>query len=322
VLASAAFAALAGGAAFGDEQADKARAQQLFIEGRKAIEAGDKPTGCAKMRESLKLFAVANTLFNVAQCDEGEKRIASALEHWERGLALVDAKDARAAVAKERIAELDRLVPRVRIVVPAGQALASVSLDEVELSPASLAAPLKVEPGRHVIVVRQSGREDRRHELVLAEKERTEFVATPGPPLVSTAPSSSASVGPVASGTGSVGVPPPGSGRRTAGFVVGGVGLAGLIAAGITGGLLASTDGSLDECTKAKNCTDKQGQVDKYNALVVANTVAFGVGLAGVAGGLILILTPPKAEAAKSPDAKLVPLVVPGGGGLGLSGRF
>ncbi|HVK70299.1 MAG TPA: hypothetical protein VM694_37855, partial [Polyangium sp.] len=199
VAASLGLALVIGGAAYADETDDKARAQKLFVEGRKAIEAGDKAVGCAKMRESMGLFAVANTLFNVAQCDEGEGKIAAALEHWERGLALVDAKDARAKVAKERINTLSPRVPRLRIVVPVGQPVSAVVLDGTELAPSTLSAPLYVEPGSHAIVVRATGRPDRKHELTLAEKERTVFVASPAAPAAPAAVgSSSATVVPTA----------------------------------------------------------------------------------------------------------------------------
>ncbi|MDC3958037.1 hypothetical protein [Polyangium jinanense] len=328
VAAPLALAIVIGGAAHADEKADKARAQQLFVEGRKAIEAGDKATGCAKMRESMGLFAVANTLFNVAQCDEGEGKIAGALEHWERGLALIDAKDPRAKVAKERINALSPRVPRLRIVVPPGQPVSAVVLDGTELSPTTLSAPLYVEPGSHTIVVRAEGRPDRKHELTLAEKERTEFVATPAAPGPSG--SSSANVVPTAtaSATGGGTPPPPSSFRRTAGFIVGGVGVAGLIAAGVTGGVIMSKASGFDACKKTRDdggsCTIEQADVDTYNNLLVPNAVAWGVGIAGVGVGLVLVLTAPSSKEGEAGKASFVPvpIVVPGGGGMGLSGRF
>ncbi|TKD00323.1 hypothetical protein [Polyangium fumosum] len=319
-----------GGAAYADEKDDKARAQQLFVEGRKAIEAGDKATGCAKMRESMGLFAVANTLFNVAQCDEGEGKIAAALEHWERGLALIDAKDARAKVAKERINTLSPRVPRLRIVVPPGQPVSAVVLDGTELAPSTLSAPLYVEPGSHRIVVRAEGRPDRKHELTLAEKERTEFVATPAAPAPAGAPS--ATVVPTATATASGGgpPPPPTSFRRTAGFIVGGVGVAGLVAAGVTGGIIMAKVSSFDACrakrdaTPPERCEIKESDVRTYDALLVPNAIAWGVGLAGVGVGLVLVLTAPSAKGGEAGKASFVPvpIVLPGGGGMGLSGRF
>jgi len=327
-LAPIALGLVIGGVAYADEKDDKARAQRLFIEGRKAIEGGDKATGCAKMRESMGLFAVANTLFNVAQCDEGEGKIAAALEHWERGLALIEPKDPRAKVAKDRINTLSPRVPRLRIVVPPGQPVSAVVLDGTELSPSTLSTPLYVEPGEHVLVVRSEGRPDRKHALSLAEKERTEFVATPSAP--GPASSASANVVPTATGTGGGTPPPPTSFRRTAGFIVGGVGVAGLVAAGVTGGILASRDATID-----KGCSDPDSNgkrfcsptamelVNSSGPLFVGNTIAWGVGAAGVGLGLVLILTAPSGQEKDNTQATIVaPFFLPGGGGASVLGSF
>lgn len=304
----------------------KARAQKLFFEGLTDIQAGNKRAGCTKLRESLSLFATPNTLFNVARCDEDEGRIAAALEYWQRGLSLIDAKDPRAKVAKERIEVLDARVPRLRVISPAGPAIGALSLDGTELAPGRLEAPLRVEPGKHVIVVRAPGREDKRYEVDLAEKERTEVVALPGPEVV---PVEAPKPPPLTSSSAEVpqpSSPTPGTGRRTAGFVVGGVGLAGIVAAGITGGMLVARDGQI-----RKDCNDdgvcrkgSEGYTLSQNSgpLLVGNTVAWGVGIAGIAAGLALVLTAPSGKGdARGREASIAPLAVQGGGGLCISGR-
>lgn len=314
--------ALVVGASAAEAGDDKERAKELFLEGRKAIDAGDRATGCAKMRESLGLFAVANTLFNVAQCDEGEGKIAAALEHWERGLALVDAKDSRVSVAKERIDALSPRVPRLRIVVPPGSAASVVVLDGAELSPKALEGPLYVEPGKHVIVVRAEGRKDREHEITLAEKERTEFVATPSTEVVEDAK-------PLPTTLPSAAPPPPSwTGRHTAAVVAGGVGVLGLVAAGITGGrvtTLANDIEALDaDCNEAGACdvAGRNEKVDEYKSMLVANTIAWGVGVAGIGAGVVLFLTAPSTKDAKAAGIRVMPLVSPSVAGMGLSGRF
>ncbi|UQA56339.1 hypothetical protein [Polyangium aurulentum] len=300
----------------------KARAQKLFIEGLGDIEKGNKEAGCAKLRESLGLFAVPNTHFNVARCDENEGKIAAALDHWQRGLALIDGKDKRAKVARERIEELETRVPRLRIVVPAGQVVSTVVLDGTEMEPSALESPLRLEPGKHEIVVRAKGRQDKKHELELGEKERTEVVATPGPLEVAAVPTATAT------STAKVPPPPPppsGGWRRTAGFVAGGVGVAGFIAAGITGGVIMSQHGTITEECKDKKCSPEGDDLVQSNkTLLVANSVAWGVGIAGVGAGLALILTAPSSKTPKdeAPSAAFAPLFVPGGGGLGVTGRF
>lgn len=303
-----------------DEQRDKALAQQLFLEGRQAIDADDWKTGCPKVRQSLDLFAVANSHFTVAQCDEHEGHIAAALEHWERGVALVDDRnDPRTKVGKDRIAALEPRVPRIRVVMPPKSNLSIVTLDGADLTPSMIVAPLRVEPGNHVFVVRAPGRQNARTEINVAERERTEFVANVGAPKVS-------DVGPVASSTASVKnvepPPPPMPGQKVAGLVIGGIGAASLLVSAGTGAGALSAHNELDELRCADKGTCPADKVSTYQSLFLANAVTFGVGVVGVGAGLILILTAPKASVDGSVNARVVPLAVPGGAGIGLSGRF
>lgn len=303
-----------------DEPDTKTRAQTLFIEGRQAIDANDWKTGCPKVRESLGLFAVANSHFTVAQCDERDGHMIAALEHWERGMALVDATDPRAPVAKDHIANIEPRVPRIRVVIPAASASATVWLDDMKLDPAALATPLRVDPGKHVFVVRAKGRQDNRREIVIAEKERTEFVANIGP--VGTA-----GLTPTASSSTSSSVAPPPTApmhpRKVAGFVVGGVGVASLVVSAVTGNELSSVHATLDnsECAKSvAGCPSTKR--DNYKNLYLSSAITFSLGLAGVGAGVIMILTAPKSVQEKTGNTAVVPLVLPGGAGIGLSGRF
>lgn len=268
----------------------KAKAHRLFLEGVGALDKGDFAAGCAKLRESLDLFAVANTLFNVAKCDEHDGKLATALSHWERGRALVDAKDPRAPIAVRRILALEPLVPRLSIVIPQAQPPGTLLLDGVELDPEALAEPMRVDPGKHVLTVRIPGRQEGRHEVELAEKERTEVVATPGPKAADAAPNA-----PKAEATP----------LRTGGFVALGVGGAGLITGAITGGVLLASDSRTQTRT-----------------LVPVTAVALGVGAAGLATGIVmLMLSRPSAGGTKH-GAMVAPLIVNGGGGVGLAGSF
>jgi len=289
------------GSVTADERDDRSRAQSLFLEGRKAIDAGNWKDGCPKVRRSMELFAVANSHFTIAQCSEHDGRIAPALEHWKRGLALVDQNDARAKVANERIALLEPRVPHIRVVVPSPSITRVIHLDGVELSAEALSAPLRVDPGKHVFVVQAEGYQELRHEVDIGETERLEFIAK---------------VGPTREGTSS-------HPRRVAGFVLGGVGVAGLLASAGTAYGVHSVDGDIETCL-IQECTvaDRAEKVDRYKSLLVANTVSLGVGLAGVGAGLILVLTAPKTSGDKPADTAVVPLFVPGGAGIGLSGRF
>ena len=114
--------------------------------------------------------------------------------------------------------------------------------------------------------------------------------------------------------------------KRTLGFVVGGIGLAGLAAAGITGVLLLGDKSTADKkCTPT--CVDQDGRdaVSRGKSLIPINAVAWGVGALGVGVGTFLILTSgKKATEEPPPQAKLVfvPMVGPDGARLGVSGAF
>jgi hypothetical protein len=240
-------------------------------------------------------------------------------------LGLVDDTDPRAKVAKERIAVLDPRVPRIRVVIPPASASAVVWLDDVPLNRAVLAQPLRVDAGKHVFVVRAKGRQDNQQEIDVAEKERTEFVARVGAP---------GTAGPLPTGSSSS-VPPDGSSepppppgppmhpRKVAGFVVGGVGVASLVVSAVIGSKLSTeharlTDMGCDDPGRICSSSD----VKTYKNLYLSSAITFSVGLAGVGAGLVMILTAPKSVQEKPANALIVPLVVPGGAGIGLSGRF
>lgn len=311
----------------------KARAQKLFGQGVEAMEKGDSATGCAKLRESLDLFAVTNTLFLVAQCDEQEGKLGTALSHWQRGLALLDAKDKRVLKAKEQMAALEPKVPRIRVIVPPGQASTTVSLDGQELSAGALEAPLLVDPGKHTLVFRAPGAEVRSREVVLAPGERTEVVATAGPPVQPQPQPPEQPQQPAQSTSQQPPEPEPqppqqpsGSGLRMGGFVALGIGGAALIAAGITGGLaLARRSDAIKNCPEvggAPTCpASYKDQLSKDKALVVGNTVAWSVGIAGAATGAVLLLLSPRGGAKRS-GVTPAPLVVAGGVGLSLTGEL
>ena len=301
----------------------KAEAQRLFMAGQAALEKGDNPTACTLMRQSLGLFAVANTLFNVAKCDEADGKLNLALEHWRRGLTLIDPTDKRTPVVQKSIETLEPKIPRVRVVIPAKSKPLSVLLDDEEVSEANLEKPLWVDPGKHVIVVRKAGRKDKRVELLLAEKERTEVVAEPGEPEggVVPVPTASASVTPPPP-------PPPGSGLRTGGFVALGVGGVGVIGAVVTGVMVLGNKDKLLEgcpegvCPNQAALDAKQPLIEEQQTLKALNGVFWGLGIVGAGAGVAMLVLSSGSGKQGTNKAQIVPIVSPSVAGIGLSGRF
>jgi hypothetical protein len=302
---SLALGLLSSGVVRAGEQETKTRAKLLFDEGMRAIEHRDRATGCAKLRESLALFAVPNTLFNVADCDEFDRNFALAYEHWERGLALVSTKDPRARVAQKRINTLEARIARLSIVVPPSLGSITILLDGNEIAAEAFKEARVVNSGKHAILTRVRGHDDSRQEVDLAPRDRTEVVLRAGP-LANTEDGLDK---------------PKSTTLRTVSIIAFSFGAAGAIAAGVTGGLLLSRDKQIATHCDGFAC-DQMG-VDLARGqrpLLVGNSVAWGVGAAGLGAGTMFFLLHKRTKNQNS--ATLLPLVTKNFLGLGVMERF
>jgi hypothetical protein len=104
------------------------------------------------------------------------------------------------------------------------------------------------------------------------------------------------------------------------GFIALGVGAAGLIAGGITGGLAISEHSLLDrDCDADGDCPEgRRETLDNFHTLSTISTVGFIVGGVGVAGGITLLVLAPSSK--KQSGATIVPYA--GLGQVGAVGRF
>jgi hypothetical protein len=315
VLSAALLAGRAGAAQGGS-------AEELFIEGRDALKRGDQAAACAKFRASLALARVANTLFNVSQCDERDGKLTAALQKWREGVLLLGSGDERLSVAKERLGALEARVPRVTFTrapdLPEGAVLLA---DGAKAALPASGESLPFDPGDHVIVVDAPGRMPRRFEVTLAERDRKELALAPGEAASSKGAGPTATAAP----TGTPPPPSPSDARRTAAFVTAGVGLAGLAVFGITGGLVLERDGRIREACPQKACSpDGRALIDGSPPLLVANAVGLGAGIAGLGAAAVLFLTSGGRGGGGegAPKVAVAPAVSPAGGGLSVTGSF
>jgi hypothetical protein len=85
---------------------------------------------------------------------------------------------------------------------------------------------------------------------------------------------------------------------RTWGWVAGGVGAAGVLAGTITGVMVFGKKSTVDQnCTGAVCNPEGLSAADSGKSLAMVSNIGFGIGLAGLATGAVLLLTQPKTTA-------------------------
>jgi hypothetical protein len=304
-------AALAASPALGQSSQAK-RAESIFREGREAATKGDMKTACANFEESVSLARAPGPILNLADCEEQRGRLVSAAKRWAEGLELLEPGDERVAFAKKRAAALDKRLPRIRVSLDLGPEIKPgadirVSIGGVEMPAEEANKPQPVDPGE-IMIVAVAGQTTGGAKVRISEGERQEVTVKVGGEPNKMIPE--------------LPVPDkPSSPMRTAGFVAGGVGVAGLVVFGVTGGLMASYHGVVsDRCTANKQC-DAEGlkAVESGKSLTPINTAALIVGIAGVAAGVTLILLSPSPSA---PSVALRAGASPGGAWASVEAAF
>lgn len=299
----------------------KAAADALFKEGREAFDKGDFARACPRFAESQKLDPAPGTLLNLAVCEARTGKLLSARQHLTELLPQLPARDDRGPFAKDLLAKVDARLGRLTLTLAPGAPLETEVKDE---QGAGTALPVGVEipldPGEYSFVITAPGRPPSPLRITLAEGQREARAVSPLPaPVKATEPDK-----PVAA-------PPPegqeASGprlRRTLGIAAGGVGVAALGVAAVTGVLLLNKKSEVDAKCIDKRCSP-EGITLKEEAektpLLPVNTVSWILGIAGVGAGVALILTS-RSQGTSEPRTTAFATVLPGGGGLGVRGRF
>lgn len=242
--------------AVGLAQAERSRADVLFEEGRALLEAKDYAAACLRLAESHRLQPRGGTALALAICREGEGKTASAFAAYQDALfyAKRDRRKDREDHATAKLIELEPLLPKLRVAISdAAKAQGvRVTIDRDPLRPALEGAPAYVDPGAHEVEASAPGFGPRVVTIVASAGKTVDVVIEPLAPL---APSVRDRL-PETSG----------GGTRTAGLVVGAVGLAGL-AVGTYFGLRALSLGhDVDRRCPASPCGDLSAVDDNDRA--------------------------------------------------------
>jgi hypothetical protein len=305
-------------------RAGSADAEAAFRAGRKAMQAGDYATACARFAESERLEPAPGTLLNLADCEEHSGHLVAAHEHFGLAASGFPRGDVRRTIALQRESELDKRLVRLTLrLAPSAPQGAVVHDGDTILSGSALGSVRLVDPGLHVVIVAAPGHEDHPYALTLREGDQVEQtleageVSAPGTPPV--APSAAPTPAPVPVDSVATSPAPASSGRRTIGFVLGGVGVAGLAVGTITGIL------ALDRASTVKShcpdlACDPQGldAASQGKWLAPTSTVAFIAGGALLAGGAYLVFFGGRSSSAVA----LTPTISPHAGGAVLRADF
>jgi hypothetical protein len=288
--------------AYAQTAGDAAAAQDLFDRARKLVAQGNHAEACPKFAESQRLDPEPGTEFNLADCYEHVGKTASA---W---VAFADVADrlrvtsdkARANVALARAAALQPKLARLTINAPGDSRVSGLTIkrDGEVVRDAQWGIGVPVDPGTHAVEASAPDMQTWTSSVEVKGEGKTVSVDVPKLAPVPPTPTSVPASAPVQD-TGATAESPPraethGSTQRTLSYVAGAAGI-GAIGIGTYFGLatLSKNNASRSDCTG--NQCGQQGFDDRKSALSDGNaaTIAYGVGLAALVGGVVLYLTAP-----------------------------
>lgn len=287
---------------------DKAQAEALYQAGRDLMSAGKFADACPKFEASQRLDAGIGTLLYLADCYEKAGRLASAWATFREAEsnAMQHGEATRAQVAKKRAGQLEPRLSKLSVMVAAGNPPDTVVKQGGTIVPKeSWGLALPVDAGSITIEASAPGRKTWTTTVSVQGEKAASSVDVPvleaapteakPEPAAAPAPPTKAPASPA----GDTIEGSAGSGQKTIGLVVSGVGVVGL-GLGTFFGLRAKSknDSSKDHCPLDPNVCDQTG-VDLRNEAKGAATMSTAFMIGGgvlLAGGVVLYLTAPSSR--------------------------
>ena len=301
-LAGAMFAQGAPAAAQDAAELKKARAQ--FQQATELEQAGNWTAALQAFREVGQVRMTPQVRFHIAVCEEKLGRLVAALGGYELALADADkvGPDFKAEV-EENVTKLRARIPKLVIERGGGASAAAIELDGVAVGDSSVGVEVPLDPGPHAVTAKAPNRKPFEASVTLKEEETTrlEVKLEELPPELLR--------------TGGAAAPPEKPPSKVVPYVVGGVGIASLLGAGVLFGLRQKTLSELEDAcgSGGKHCpASKQSTYDDLKFYHYGAQVTLGVGVValGTAGALLFLQR--KKEPPKSTDAvawQLLPTV-------------
>lgn len=311
-------------AAFADEPsaADKETARSLMDQGDERMDHKDYAAAVKAYQAADTIMHLPMTGIALAQAQVAAGLLTEARDtaiqvtHLPRGPRETAAYAKARAEAEDLADKLAARIPSVQVTVKGAPADVVIAVDGAALPAAAATLPRKVNPGKHVITANATGYEEARVEVTVSEGATVPVTLEPKRSATAIANPPGGS-GP-GKGTGTKGPAVPSRGASPLAIAGFGVAGAGIIAGAITGAMSFSRTSTLkDKCTGGVCGSALHGDLATANTLANVSNVAFGVGLAGAAAGIIGVLIPRPKEKEPAPVTPVVGL-----GSIGVLGTF
>ena len=302
------------------DDATRASARQLGYSGVEAFEAQNYTVASDKLERAYRVLQVPTLgLWSARALAKLGKLVQAQERYFKVGRLPIGGGDAdvQSKAQADAATELAALLPRIPSVEielqGADAAEVSLSLDGTPVSSALVGVPRPVDPGAHTLVGTR-GAERQQVSFTVAEAAHPHVALTFAPGGAAASPVDATTPGP-----GEAASDRPRSTQRTWGWVTVGVGAAGLVFGGVTGGLVLSKKSDFDaehHCNDSACGPSQQSNVDSYNSMRTLSTVGFIAGGVVAATGIVILLTAPSQKPA-STTALWV-----GASGAGVRGSF
>lgn len=323
---------------------DNAAAAALFEKGLEEMEAGRYSTGCPLLAESFRLDPLPGALFTLAECEAKAGKVASAVAHYDDYLQVYarmtgpqqTKQHGRDKTARDQIEKLKPHVPTLTLVLPADAATnVIIKRNGVAMGLATLRIPLPVDPGKHVITTQFPGGPVHEQQVSIAADEKKTVVLELPPAVAPPATAPAATAAPTSTAPGVAATSSANNGadaglgksRKTWAYIAGGTGAVGIVVGTIAGVAAMNKKSVVSDNCEGTICTH-EGKVaaDAGRDLALLSTIGFGVGIAGLATGAVLLLTgkPEPAAQSATPARTWSPIVTgrSNGGLVGLQGTW
>jgi hypothetical protein len=292
---------------------NRARAQQLFDSALADAGAGNLASACPKFLASQEADPKTSTLLNLASCYEKNGQTASAWGAFREaeGLARKVARVDWETAARSHAEALEPKLVRLSVQVPEASRVPGLVIvrDGAKLGAGEWGVAIPVDPGEHVVSASATGRAP--WETRSSVREASVTVAIPVLEALPTEamPPPAAAGGPDALTDRAARSDTWWTPLRTAGVVIGGAGVIGVVTGGVLGLVAKSKyDNAHAQCTDgARGCpASAVSDSDSAYGLATGGTVVFVVGAAAALGGAALVLFSPPADAktGSAPPAK------------------